>query len=142
MSFFLAGVVSALLTSGAPLVPEMPIAAEAETSVYHVSMKLHDGTQLIASPILDVKVGELATVSVDDGKGQRYLVRLSPMRASGKVFMVSSIDVASNDSAYFASPALMVGLGEASAIELGKEDVKSKPFRLDVTLTSTTAPTL
>lgn len=137
--FFLIGPVSALLMSGAPLAG-IPVEVDEAPSVYRVAMKLHDGTHLIASPTLDVKLGELATVEIDEGKGQRYLVRLVPTRAKGgNVFVVSSIDVASSDATYLASPARMVGLGEASAIELGKEDVKSKPFRLDVTLTSAVA---
>ncbi len=138
--FFLAGAVSALLMSQAAVAHEAE-GHKLELAVYRVTMQLHDGTQLVASPTLDVKVGELATVSLADDKGQRYSVRLMPMRASGgKVFVASSIDVASGAETYLASPVQMAPLGEASSIELGKDSPSSKPFRLDFTLTAATAP--
>lgn len=150
--FFLAGAISALLMSGAAIASEADVrefdahesgvhdSAASDLAVYRVSMQLHDGTQLIASPMIDVKVGEMATVSLEDDKGQRYSVRLMPLRATGgKMFVASSIDVASGSETYLASPVQMAPLGEASAIELGKDSPASKPFRLDFTLTAATA---
>ncbi|MBX3564251.1 MAG: hypothetical protein KF730_06690 [Sphingomonas sp.] len=139
MRFFLAGTVPALLMSGAALAHEAD-GHKAEFAVYQVSMQLHDGSQLVASPTLDVKVGEMATVSFQDEKGQRYSVRLMPMRiASGKVFVASSIDIAAGSGAYLASPVQMAQLGEAAAIELDKDSPASRPFRLDFTLTAAVA---
>lgn len=132
--------VSAQLLSATAIAPEI-VPAESELAVYHVAMQLHDGTQLVASPMLDVKVGEMATVSIEDGKGQRYSVRLMPMRLAGKVIVASSIDIASGSSTYLSSPVQMAPLGEASAIELGKDSPAAKPFRLDFTLSAVTIPT-
>lgn len=133
--FFLAGTVSALLMSGTAIAHEAE-GHKADFAVYRVSMQLHDGAQLVASPVLDVKVGEMATVELADGKGQRYSVRLTPVRVgSGKVFVASSIDVAGSET-YLASPVQMAPLGEASAIELDKGSPSSKPFRLDITLSA------
>lgn len=144
--FFLAGAVSALLMSGTAVASNSvhesgshsigTAVADADLAVYRVTMQLHDGTQFVAAPTLDVKVGEMSTLSLEDGKGQRYSVRLMPMRAGGKVLVASSIDVASGSETYLASPVQMAPLGQASAIELGKDSPSSKPFRLDFTLTA------
>lgn len=123
----LAAAISALIGS-------TPAAAGgADPSTYRVTMQLRDGGALVASPTLDVNAGEPATVMIDDGKGHRYEVRITPSAAErGKVFVHSSIDVASDEAHYSGKPALMVALGEASAIELG---TAAKPFRVDFTVT-------
>lgn len=128
---FFAAVISALLVSGAA------VAADTAPSTYRVSMQLHDGTTLVASPTLDVNAGEPATVMISDAEGHRYDVRVTPTAAEGgKVFVVSSIHVASGTTHYSSNPSLLMMPGEPSAIELGEDGPTSARFRVDFTVTA------
>lgn len=127
-----ASLMSALLLAGGVPAPE------AVAPTYLLSMKLHDGATLVATPALRVKAGEVATVEIGDGKGHRYSVRLTVTPSVEDTLHVeSAIDVVTREGHYSAEPSMIVRTGLPAGVMVGMVRDTSKPFRVDFTVDAT-----
>ena len=128
-------IVPVAATFAALLLASAAGAAEASPN-YLLAMELRDGGKLVGSPVLQIKSGETATVEIDDGAGHRYALRVTATpQDANTVHVQSSVEVASGTARYSGNPALIVKLGQRSAIELGGDtgsiriDLKVSPVQ-------------
>ena len=112
------------------------IAAEGAAPTYLLSMTLKDGEHVVGNPRLRIAAGEPAQIRIGEADGASYDVKvLATPRAGSTVNVASDIDIVSAAGVHrSASPALVVDLGEASAIAFGADSATQKPFRIDFTL--------
>lgn len=113
-------------------------AAEPVAPAYVLSMKLQDGTRVVATPRLEVLAGKQARIEIGEKDGSQFnmLVTVTP-QAGSTVSFASKIDLVSAAGVHrSARPALLVRLGVPSAIAFGEDSPTSKPFRVDFTVGS------
>lgn len=131
VSALLSGLILPLLANATPH------PAEAATTTYVVSMKLHDGATLVGTPAMWVVAGEPAVVEIGDAEGHHYSLRMTVKPAEGDtLFVESAIDVATRDGSYSAHPEMAVQSGLPAGILVGMVRDTSRPFRVDLTVSS------
>lgn len=114
------------------------VQAREPVPAYLLTMKLLEGGKVVGIPVLKVKAGEPATIKIDDAAGHRYEMQVTASPSDKDTVLVqSSIDVASGDARYAGKPALLVKLGQPSAIEIGEQSATAQPFHVDFTVTQT-----
>lgn len=98
-------------------------ATDTTAPIYQLSVNIHDGGKLVASPSLRVASGETASVVADHGDGRSYsiAVKVSPI-GGDMVSLDSTIDINPASGKHFAGkPRLTARLGERVSLRYGEE---------------------
>jgi hypothetical protein len=120
----------AIMLAGSPATSSEPV-----TTTYLLSMQMHDGDRLVASPRLTIAAGKPAKIEIGDAAGNHYDMTITATAQSSETVAIkSTINVVSGGVHQTASPSMLIGFNKPSSIAFGVDSATSKPFRVELTI--------